>query len=40
MISVLHCYSEIEKVALLKNIGAHEKIAEIDKELLGYYGKG
>lgn len=31
---------EIEKVALLKNIGAHEKIAEIDKELLSYYGKG
>lgn len=28
---------EIEKVALLKNIGAHEKIAEIDKELLDYY---
>lgn len=29
---------EIEKVALLKDIGADEKIAEIDRELLSYYG--
>lgn len=28
---------EIEKIALLKDIGADEKIAEIDKELLNYY---
>lgn len=28
---------EIEKVALLKNIGANEKIAEIDRELLNHY---
>lgn len=29
---------EIERVALLKNIGADERIAEIDKALLNYYG--
>lgn len=29
---------EIEKVALLEDIGANEKIAEIDRELLNYYG--
>lgn len=29
---------EIEKVALLRDIGADEKIAEIDRELLSYYG--
>ena len=30
---------EIEKVALLKDIGVGEKIAEIDRELLNYYGE-
>lgn len=30
---------EIEKVALLKDIGVDEKIAEIDRELLNYYGE-
>ncbi len=29
---------EIGKVALLKDLGADEKIAEIDRELLNYYG--
>lgn len=28
---------EIEKVALLKDIGAEEKMAEIDRELLHYF---
>lgn len=30
---------EIGRVALLKDLGADEKIAEIDRELLNYYGE-
>ena len=29
---------EIERIALLKDIGADERIAEIDRELLNFYG--
>ena len=30
---------EIEQLALLKDIPAHEKIAEIDRALLNFYGR-
>lgn len=31
---------EIERVSLLKDLGSDEKIAEIDKALLTFYGSG